>query len=452
MVETTDTIVAIATPPGRGGIGVVRVSGPGVKNVMAGLVTNTLKPRHAHLCKFREKDASVIDEGIAIFFNAPSSYTGEDMLELYAHGSRIVLNQIVNRVLELGARLAKPGEFTERAFHNNKLDLVQAEAVADLVDAVSDHAARSAVRSLEGNFSQSIDELLEKLVSLRVLVEGSLDFPDEDIDFSTSGNIGSKLTACLIDLQGLFERAKQGAILTEGVTAVIAGRPNVGKSTFLNRLAGREAAIVTDEPGTTRDLIEQDILVDNIPVHIVDTAGLRTTTNKAEMEGISRTLAAAENADILIILMEYGRGPGAEELGLLEATGDSKRTTIIYNKIDLAGKQPEINKTTTNGQAEIFLSAKTGAGLELFVQHLKEILGMQDASEDVFMARNRHLDALERTRLSLEKTLRLLRAHAAAELLAEELRIAQQSLGEITGDFVPDDLLGEIFSRFCIGK
>lgn len=451
MVDKTGTIVAIATPPGRGGIGVVRVSGPGVKNVMAGLVTQTLKPRHAHLCKFREKDAAVIDEGIAIFFSAPSSYTGEDMLELYAHGNRIILNQIVCRVLELGARMAQPGEFTERAFHNNKLDLVQAEAVADLVDAVSDQAARSAVRSLEGEFSRRVKALLDKLIGLRMFIEGSLDFPDEDIDFSGAANVSTRLESCLSELADLFVSAKQGVVLKEGVTAVIVGRPNVGKSTLLNKLAGREAAIVTDEPGTTRDLIEQDILVDNIPVHIIDTAGLRTSSNKAEREGISRAIVAAENADMLIMMYEQGQTPDTEEQKLLIKTGNDERAIVLYNKIDLTGTQPEL-KQGESGHTEILLSAKTGAGLELFTQHLKKILGMQDLSEDVFMARKRHLDALERTRTLLEKALKQCGEHTAPELLAEELRLAQQSLGEITGEFVPDDLLGEIFSRFCIGK
>jgi tRNA modification GTPase len=451
MVEMTDSIVAIATPPGRGGIGVVRISGPAVKNIVNGLVALTLSPRHAHFCKFRDKDGSVIDEGIAIFFKAPASYTGEDMLEVYTHGSRIVLNQIVSRAIELGARLAKPGEFTERAFHNNKLDLVQAEAVADLVDSVSEHAARSAVRSLEGEFSRRVNGLLEALVDLRTHIEGSLDFPDEDVNFSAHTNIGTKLKTCLKDLQDLFVRAKQGVILKEGITAVILGRPNVGKSTFLNRLAGREAAIVTDEPGTTRDLIEQDILIDDIPVHIIDTAGLRTATNKVEKEGIARAKTAAEKADILIILVEHGSRPGAEEQKQMEAAAENKKVIIVYNKIDLTGSGPEIIKKSGE-KAEILLSAKTGEGMDLFVQHLKELLGVQDMFEDVFMARKRHLDALKRTKESIEKAIKLHGNHESPELLAEELRLAQQSLGEITGAFVPDDLLGEIFKKFCIGK
>ena len=452
MVETTDTIVAIATPSGRGGIGVVRVSGSGVKNIINALVGQALSPRHAHYYKFRDKNKELIDEGIAIYFKAPASYTGEDTLELYVHGNRVVLSRIVNRVVELGARLAKPGEFTERAFHNNKLDLVQAEAVADLVDAVSDQAARSAVRSLEGEFSRRINDLLEKLVSLRVFIEGSLDFPEEEIDFFGTESINTKLDYCLADLRDLFERARQGVILKEGITAVIVGRPNVGKSTLLNRLAGREAAIVTDEPGTTRDLIEQDILIDNIPVHIIDTAGLRSTVNKVEIEGIARTLAAAEKADILIVLLEHGRTEGIEEQKLLQKTSGDKKVITVYNKIDLDGAHPEIKTNKSNGHTEILLSAKTGAGLNLFVGHLKELLGMQDVSEDLFMARKRHLDALSRAKDSLEKARELTCKATAPELLAEELRFAQQSLGEITGAFVPDDLLGEIFKNFCIGK
>ncbi len=451
MVETTDTIVAIATPPGRGGIGVVRISGPGVKSIINGLVELPLSARHAHFCKFHDKDRSIIDEGIAIFFKAPASYTGEDMLEVYTHGSRIVLNQVVGRAIELGARLAKPGEFTERAFHNNKLDLVQAEAVADLVDSVSEHATRSAIRSLEGEFSRRVNGLLEVLVDLRTHIEGSLDFPDEDVDFSAHSNISTKLKTCLKDLQDLFVRAKQGAILKEGITAVIIGRPNVGKSTFLNRLAGREVAIVTDEPGTTRDLIEQDILIDDIPVHIIDTAGLRTAINKVEKEGIERAKYAAEKADILIVLVEDGSGPGVDEQTQMEAAGQNKKVVVVYNKIDLTGSRPEIIKKTGE-QTKILLSAKTGEGLDLFAQYLKELLGVQDMFEDVFMARKRHLDALTRTKESIEKAIKLHGNHESPELLAEELRLAQQSLGEITGAFVPDDLLGEIFKNFCIGK
>ena len=451
MADKTDTIVAIATPPGRGGIGVVRTSGPGVKNIMAGLVGQKMAPRHARFCKFKNKNSEVIDEGVAIFFSSPSSYTGEDVLELYAHGSRIILDHIVNRALELGARMALPGEFTERAFLNNKLDLVQAEAVADLVDAVSDHAARGAIRSLEGEFSRRVNVLLEKLIKLRMFVEGGLDFPDEDIDFIGAGNISTILESCLSELTDLFMRAKQGAVLKEGAIAVIVGQPNVGKSTLLNKLAGKEIAIVTEEPGTTRDLIEQVVLVDEIPVHIVDTAGLRATNNKAEKEGIARAQAAAKNADILIIIYEYGQEPDTEEQALPYRPDDIERVIVLYNKIDLFGKQPEIKKGKS-GHTEIFLSAKTGNGLELFTRHLKKILGVQDISDDVFMARSRHLDALARTRLLLEKALKQYGENKAPEIFAEELRLAQRALGEVTGEFVSDDLLGEIFSKFCIGK
>lgn len=451
MVEATDTIVAIATPPGRSGLGVVRVSGPGVCEVIPGLVGRELKPRYARFCKFRDQAGRVLDEGIAIFFPAPASYTGEDVLELYAHGSRIVLTQLVNRILALGARLARPGEFTERAFHNDKLDLVQAEAVADLVDAVSDQAARSAMRSMQGEFSGRVNRLLERLISLRLFVEGALDFPEDEIDFLGEADISLMLESCLSELAGIFASARQGALLREGIIAVIVGPPNAGKSTLLNRLAGREAAIVTPVPGTTRDLIEQHILIDGIPIQLIDTAGLRDSSDEIEQEGIRRAMDTAGSADILIAIYEYGRSTGTGEQKLLDSVAGDKHIIVLYNKIDLFDVSPEI-KTGNNGNREIMLSAKTGAGVDLLVQTLKEYLGVNDIREDVFMARKRHLDTLERARRALESGLKLYREQRAAELLADDLRLAQQALGEITGEFVADDLLAEIFSRFCIGK
>jgi len=451
MVDVNDTIVAIATPPGRGGIGVIRISGPAAKTIATGLITQRLTPRVAHYCTFRDDLERPIDDGIAIFFPGPGSYTGEDILELHGHGGRIVLNLLVERALKLGARLARPGEFTERAFLNDKMDLIQAEAVADLIDSASAHAARSALRSLEGEFSKRIQALVNKLTNLRIFIEGALDFPEEEIDFLSEVDVKSKLIACLAELDEILTRARQGNVLREGINAVIVGRPNVGKSTLLNQLAGREAAIVTAIPGTTRDTIKEEILVDGIPVHIIDTAGLRKTKSEVEREGIRRAKSAANNADVLVMMNEYGKTMGKSELEFLRQIGSGTHIIIVQNKIDLAGARPNL-KTGQNQQTEILLSAKTGEGIDLFVQHLKDYLGMNELHEDIFMARTRHIDSLVRTRDLLERCQYNISYQKAAELLADDLRLAQRALGEITGEFTSDDLLGEIFSRFCVGK
>lgn len=451
MVDENDTIVAIATPPGRGGIGVIRISGPAVCAIAKGLIKQTLTPRVAHYCSFSDDLEQSIDNGIAIFFPGPRSYTGEDVLELHGHGGRIILNILVERTLALGARLARPGEFTERAFHNGKMDLIQAEAIADLIDSISAQAARSAIRSLAGEFSKRIYVLADKLINIRMFIEGTLDFPDEEIEFLSESDVKSKLISCLAELDGILTRAKQGNVLREGINAVIVGRPNVGKSTLLNQLAGREAAIVTATPGTTRDMVEEDILIDGVPVHIIDTAGLRKTGSEVEQEGIRRAKAAANNADVLIMMNEYGKKLRNTEQGLLKQTEAATQVIIVQNKIDLAGVKPAL-KINKNQQTEILLSAKTGEGIELFVQHLKDYLGMSEIHEDIFMARARHIDALVRAKSLLERGLNYYSDRKAAELLADDLRLAQDALGEITGKFAPDDLLGVIFSRFCIGK
>ena len=453
MAEADDTIVAIATPPGRGGLGIVRVSGNNSGSIARSLTGKNLaeKARIAHYCKILDADNSVIDKGIALFYSKPDSYTGEDVLEIIAHGSRVVLDTIVNRILTLGARRAGPGEFTERAFHNNKIDLVQAEAVADLIESTSTHAARSAVRSLEGEFSGRINLLKDELIQIRSLIEGALDFPEEETDFLADMDIKNQLQRCIARLDEILVRAQQGAVLKEGITATILGRPNVGKSTLLNRLAEKDIAIVTEEAGTTRDLLEQEILIDGLPVHLIDTAGLRQTTNKVEIEGTRRAREAATRSDIVLIMMECGVNDNSQLTELAQDITDDQKVVIIKNKIDLTGHGPE--RQSSNGRTEeIFLSAKTGEGIELLIDCLKEMAGIRDLFEDVFMARKRHIDALESTRNSIIEALNRHNQHNATELLAEDLRQAQQRLNEITGEFVTDDLLGEIFSRFCIGK
>ena len=451
MVETTETIVAIATPPGRGAIGIVRVSGPLVKNIIAGLIQSSLQPRVSTFCKYYDENSLIIDEGLAIFFPAPSSFTGEDVLEVYTHGSRAVLELIVKNITRLGAKLARPGEFTERAFHNNKLDLVQAEAVAALIDATSEQAVRSAVRSLEGEFSGRVNILLKELIKIRVYVESMLDFPEEETDLKDKKQINEKLQHCLTVLEDIRTRAKQGAVLKEGATAVIIGKPNAGKSTLLNKLAGRDTAIVTEIPGTTRDLIAEDIQLEGVPLHIIDTAGLRSTRNKIEQEGIRRARDTAELADIVILVRELDHKPDKEEQKIVDSINPGKPLVILNNKIDLFNVEPEIQHTNDSRTA-IFLSAKTGEGIDLLVSHLKNILGVKEMYEDVFMARSRHLDALERVRQSLHNAICSVNRGTITELLAEDLRVSQQALGEITGEFASDDLLGEIFSTFCIGK
>lgn len=453
MAGPDDTIVAIATPSGRGGLGIVRISGNKTLPIAKSLTGKNLadKARVAHYCKIRSEDNRVIDEGIVIYFSQPGSYTGEDVLEIYAHGSRVVLEVIVNRILALGARRAAPGEFTERAFHNNKIDLVQAEAVADLIDATSAHAARSAIRSLEGEFSKRVNLLKDELIRIRSCIEAALDFPEEETDFLAGIDIDKQLQECIATLDGILVRARQGAVLKEGITVTILGRPNVGKSTLLNCLAEKDIAIVTEEAGTTRDLLEQDILVDGVPLHIIDTAGLRQTTSKVEQEGIRRAQAAATKSDIILMIVECGSPAGREVPELPENISPDQKVIIINNKIDLTGQQPARLKSCEQPE-EIFLSAKTGEGLDLLIDCLKEIAGVHDLFEDVFMARQRHINALEGTKKSIIDTIEKHKAHKAAELLAEDIRQAQQRLNEITGDFVTDDLLDAIFSRFCIGK
>ena len=456
MAETNDTIAAIATPPGRGGVGIIRISGDKAVIIANQLVGKKpggqgFKARKATFCSFLGNVGEPIDSGILIYYPQPASYTGEHVVELHGHGGRVVMSMLLNRVLALGARQARPGEFTERAFVNDKIDLVQAEAVATLIDSVSSQAARSAIRSLEGEFSKNINSLLQKLIGLRTFVESALDFPEEEIDFIQEADIKEKLSACVEEIGKMLVRARQGARLGEGLKLAIVGSPNVGKSSLLNRLAGREAAIVSTTPGTTRDIVEENILIDGAPLNISDTAGLRETRDDIEEEGIKRALNAADQADIILLVTEYGQKTGREEQRLLQTIPESVKTIVVRNKIDLADNKDELLHKNKHS-AEVFLSAKTGEGVDELVHQLKIFMGLSETNEDSYMARTRHLDALLRTQEFLTKGAVSIKDKISLELLAEDLRMAQESLGTITGSFVADDLLSEIFSSFCIGK
>jgi tRNA modification GTPase len=446
-IEQHDTIAAIATPPGNGGVGIIRISGRLVTEIATQLTKTSLTPRTAKFSKFLDQDNSIIDSGIAIFFSAPASYTGEDILELQAHGGAIVLNMLLRRVLALGARLAKPGEFTERAYLNNKLDLAQAEAVADLITCSTEQSVRSAQRSLQGVFSNQINELVTELTELRIYIEAAIDFVDEEIDFLTDGVVENKLVSHIHRLEEILKTAKQGRLLHDGMTVVLAGKPNAGKSSLLNALAGHEAAIVTDIAGTTRDVLRERIQLDGMPLHIIDTAGLRDTANVVEQEGVRRAYEEIRKADKVLHLIDIR---DAEPQRLQDSLPEGMNITTVYNKIDLLGKAPELNTTETGTQ--IYLSIKTGAGMDLLTQHLKQSVGYNEAAENIFIARTRHLEALGKSYDFVKNALFQLQTSLASELVAEDLRQAQQALAEITGEFTSDDLLGKIFSSFCIGK
>ena len=442
-----DTIAAIATASGAGGIGVVRVSGPAVQLIAAQVLGSCPAPRHASYLDFKQANGDLIDCGIAIFYPNPHSYTGEDVLELQAHGGTALMQILLARCIALGARQAEPGEFTRRAYLNDKIDLAQAEAVADVINAATIEAAKSAVRSLSGEFSQRINALLLKLIDLRMFVEACLDFPEEEIDFITQGRVAEKLASIITELNSVFYKAKQGSLLREGINVVLVGQPNVGKSSLMNQLAGEEIAIVTSIAGTTRDTIKNAIQINGVPLHVIDTAGLRETDDEVEKFGIARTWRAAESANIALLLVDAAHGITETEKSILARLPQEIRKIWVHNKIDVANELPLAKEI--NGAMHIYLSAKTGAGLELLKSHLLKLAGYENNSEGVFMARARHLEAL----LKVERHLSIAGQQIkSAELLAEELRIAQAALGSITGEFTPDDLLGEIFSKFCIGK
>ncbi|QVX17927.1 tRNA uridine-5-carboxymethylaminomethyl(34) synthesis GTPase MnmE [Pseudomonas congelans] len=451
-----ETIAAIATAQGRGGVGIVRVSGPLASKAAEAIIGRTLKPRFAHYGPFVDDAGQVLDEGIALYFPGPNSFTGEDVLELQGHGGPIVLDMLLQRCLQLGSRLARPGEFSERAFLNDKLDLAQAEAIADLIEASSAQAARNALRSLQGAFSRRVDNLTEKLISLRIYVEAAIDFPEEEIDFLADGHVLSMLDDVRAELSTVLREAGQGALLRDGMTVVIAGRPNAGKSSLLNALAGREAAIVTEIAGTTRDVLREHIHIDGMPLHIVDTAGLRDTQDQVEMIGVQRALKAIGEADRILLVVDATAPEAADPFALwpefLEQRPDPSKVTLIRNKADLSGDRVDL-QTSVDGHVTISLSARSGGeGLELLREHLKACMGYEQTSESSFSARRRHLEALRHASDSLEHGRAQLTLAGAGELLAEDLRQAQQALGEITGAFSSDDLLGRIFSSFCIGK
>jgi len=453
-----DTIAAIATAAGSGGIGIVRVSGSASQSIAKAVLGNCPPPRHAAYLGFKDANGEVIDRGIAIYYIAPHSYTGEDVLELQAHGGPALMQLLLARCLESGARQAEPGEFTRRAYLNEKLDLAQAEAVADVINASTIEAARSAMRSLSGDFSKLVHQLLDQLINLRMYVEACLDFPEEEIDFITQGRVAEKLGHIEAELLAISNQAQQGNLLREGLQVVLVGQPNVGKSSLTNALAGEDIAIVTPIAGTTRDTVKSLIQIKGVPLHIIDTAGLRETEDEVEKYGIARTWQALEKANIALLLVDAAHGIGEHEKRVIALLPQELSKIWVHNKIDLnledqnsvvdsAINNPRID--TVLGETHIYLSAKTGAGLNLLRDELLKRAGWQSTGEGVFMARTRHLNALAEMKHHLDLARDKL---SQPELLAEELRLAQESLNTITGEFTPDDLLGEIFSRFCIGK
>ncbi|ALO47682.1 tRNA uridine-5-carboxymethylaminomethyl(34) synthesis GTPase MnmE [Pseudohongiella spirulinae] len=459
----SDTICAIATPPGRSGVGIVRVSGPDCLNLAQQILGFQPQPRHAHYCPFFDLQGKMLDQGIALYFPGPHSFTGEDVLELQGHGGFYVLDALIQTLSEAGTRMARPGEFSERAFLNDKLDLAQAEAIADLIDSSSAEAARSALRTLQGEFSRLIDELAESIINLRVYLEAAIDFTDEEIDFLSEGGISEKLAHIISQLEAVLNQARQGALIREGMAVVIAGKPNAGKSSLLNALAGKDSAIVTDIAGTTRDILSEQINIDGMPLHITDTAGLRDSDDPVEQEGIRRAVKAISHADRILLMIDSSQ-ESVNETNLndylektisfrLQEAIDLSRLTVIQNKADLSGRPTKIIASQDSKQPPIInLSAKQQTGIDLLKQHLKDCMGFQPAGEGGFIARRRHLDALNKARDCLLQADWQLNHNGAAELVAEDLRHAHQHLGEITGKFSSDDLLGRIFSSFCIGK
>lgn len=457
MNEITDTIAAIATPPGQGGIGVVRVSGPLSKKIAQQILGFLPKARKAHYCQFHDQQQQLLDHGIALFFPGPNSFTGEDVLELQGHGGPVLLDLILKTCVVAGARLARPGEFSEQAYLNGKMDLAQAEAIADLISCQSEHAARAALRSLEGEFSQCIHALLNKLIYLRMYVEATIDFPEEEIDFLSDGKVAALLQDLLETVERIEQAARQGSLLREGMIVVIAGQPNAGKSSLLNALSGREAAIVTDIAGTTRDILREEIIIDGLPIHIIDTAGLRESDDPIEREGIRRAREMLQKADHVLLVMDVTKTDAAnirQELQSLQGQLPSAiPCTVILNKQDLLSleKSAELVQGLQDFP-HIKISAVTKQGLLELRDYLKKCVAFDSQFEGGFLARRRHLDALRRAREAIFRAQKQLVEYSAGELIAEELMLAQQDLAEITGEFHSDDLLGKIFSSFCIGK
>ncbi len=447
--------MAQATAPGQGGVGIVRVSGPLAETVALQVLGKVPKTRYAEYLPFKDESGQILDQGIALMFKGPNSFTGEDVLELQGHGGPVVLDMLIRRILAVpGLRTARPGEFSERAFLNDKLDLAQAEAIADLIEASSEQAVRSAMQSLQGEFSGQIHQLVEQLTHLRIYVEAAIDFPDEEVDFLSDGRIAGDLAAIETRLADVRRSARQGALMREGMKVVIAGRPNAGKSSLLNALAGRESAIVTDIAGTTRDVLREHIHIDGMPLHIIDTAGLREASDEVERIGIERAWSEIAQADRVLLMVDGtetdATDPQAIWPELMDRLPKEMGLTLIRNKADLTGET--VDHGQSGGHPMFRLSAKTGEGVDALKQHLKACMGYQGTTEGGFMARQRHLEALELAARHLEQGKEQLEVFMAGELLAEELRLAQQALSEITGEFSSDDLLGRIFSSFCIGK
>ncbi len=449
MSAAADTIAAIATPPGRGGIGIVRVSGPAAAEVAEHLAGGLPRPRRAAFRTFRGAAGEALDHGLVLFFPAPHSFTGEDVIELHGHGGPVVMDMLLERVLTCGVRLAQPGEFSQRAYLNGKLDLAQAEAVADLIEAGTREAAGGALRSLRGEFSRRVAELRTALIGLQAELEASIDFPDEGGEVALASPVAPRLGAVQAALEALRAQARRGSLLREGLTVVLLGQPNVGKSSLLNVLAGNDLAIVTAEPGTTRDVVREHIALAGLPVQILDTAGLRDSASAVEREGIHRAWRAAETADHVLLVVDDRAGPGESERETLQRCPAGAACTVVRNKIDLSGGAPGLRPS--GATPEIGVSALSGAGLDALRAHLSASAG-RDAEAGVFLARRRHLDALERTAAALAAARAALEGETGEELIAEELRHAQRALGEISGKFTSEDLLGEIFASFCIGK
>nr|WP_163501440.1 tRNA uridine-5-carboxymethylaminomethyl(34) synthesis GTPase MnmE [Halomonas socia] len=450
---TQDTIAALATPSGRGGVGIIRISGPLSGAIADAMVGHCPTPRHAHYGPFQGAQGN-IDEGIALYFAGPHSFTGEDVLELQGHGGPVIMDLLLERCVALGARLAKPGEFSERAFLNDKLDLAQAEAIADLIEASSRAAAENALRSLQGAFSQRVEALVQRLIELRMYVEAAIDFPEEEIDFLADGKVATMLAGVKTELAEVRAAANQGALMREGMSVVIAGRPNAGKSSLLNALTEQDTAIVTEIEGTTRDVLREHIHLDGMPLHIIDTAGLRDTPDAVEKIGVARAWEEIAKADRVLLLVDATTTSATDPMAIwpefVARLADPGRLTLVRNKVDTSDEPAGFDDSAAT--PVLRLSAKTGAGITPLKEHLKTVMGFNATTEGRFSARRRHLDALDRAKQALINGETQLAGYGAGELLAEDLRDAQQSLGEITGEFSADDLLGEIFGSFCIGK
>ncbi len=456
MSQTADTIAAIATAPGQAGVGIVRVSGPAAADIARQMLGFIPKPRYAHYGPFLDQNGGLIDEGIGLFFPNPHSFTGEDVFELQGHGGTVILDLLLREVCSRGARLARPGEFSERAFLNDKLDLAQAEAIADLIESSSEQAARCAVRSMQGVFSRRVDDLVDAVTHLRIYVEAAIDFPEEEIDFLADGKVAGDLQQLLDRLETILGEAQQGTILRDGMKVVIAGRPNAGKSSLLNALAGREAAIVTAIEGTTRDVLREHIHIDGMPLHIIDTAGLRDSPDEVEQIGIARAWDEIAQADRILLMVDATTTEQTEPHEIwpdfIDRLPANAPVTVVRNKVDLSSEAVGFTDTDGDAAPVIRLAAKSSDGLEVLRDHLKQCMGFASTTEGGFLARRRHLDALERARANLLQGQGQLEGYGAGELLAEDLRAAQDALGEITGHLSPDELLGKIFSSFCIGK